>query len=104
MGRLIAYWNPSFGFIGERGEEFMRKKKVKYTDEPIGEAQVIKDFLPSPDKLVLRDETVRVTLALTKKSVDFFKKEAKINHTQYQKMIRNLLDQYTRQYQKNKRS
>lgn len=89
--------------IGERGGKFMRKKKVKYTDEPIGKVNVVEDFLPSPDKLVLKDETVKVTLSLTKESVDFFKKQAKTHHTQYQKMIRNLLDQYAHRYQKKRR-
>lgn len=89
--------------IGERGERFMNKKKIKYTDEPIGEVKVIDDFLPSPAKLVLRDETVKVTLSLTKESVDFFKQEAKANHTQYQKMIRALLDQYTHRHSQKKR-
>ena len=77
-----------------------KKKKVKYTDEPIGDVKVIKDFLPSPGELVLQEEAVKVTLFLTKESVDFFKKEAKNHHTQYQKMIRNLLDRYAHQYQK----
>ena len=84
--------------IGARGEKSMRKKKVKYTDEPIGEVKVIDDFLPPPSDLVLRDETVKVTLSLTKESVDFFKKEAQTHRTQYQKMIRNLLDQYAHQH------
>ena len=81
----------------------MRKKTVKYTDEPIGKVNVVMDFLSSPDELVLKDKTVKVTLSLMKESVDFFKKEAKIHHTQYQKMIRSLLDQYTHQYQKRKK-
>ena len=77
----------------------MKKKKIKYTDEPIGKIKVVKDFLPSPDELVLREETVKVTLSLSKESVIFFKNEAKIHHTQYQKMIRSLLDLYAHQYQ-----
>lgn len=81
----------------------MSKKKIKYTDELIGEVKIIKDFLPPPDKLILRDETVKVTLSLTKESVEFFKDEAKLHHTQYQKMIRNLLDQYRHQYQKKRK-
>ncbi len=81
----------------------MRKKKVKYTDEPIGEVKVIDDFLPPPSDLVLRDETVKVTLSLTKESVDFFKKEAQTHRTQYQKMIRNLLDQYAHQHSTKKK-
>lgn len=81
----------------------MRKKKIKYTDEAIGAVRVVKDFLPPPGQLVLHDETVKVTLSLTKESVDFFKKEARVHHTQYQKMIRYLLDQYAYQYQSKKK-
>ena len=71
------------------------KKKIKYTNEPMGKVRVVADFLPSPEELVLKDETVKVTISLSKASVDFFKKEAKKHHTQYQKMIRRLLDEYT---------
>ncbi len=71
------------------------KEKIKYTDEPIGKVRVLKDFLPSPEELVLKDETVKVTISLSKISIDFFKKEAKKHNTQYQKMIRRLLDEYT---------
>ncbi len=70
------------------------KKKIKYTDEPIGKVRVISDFLPSPEELVLKDQTVKVTISLSKVSVDYFKKEAKKYNTQYQKMIRRLLDEY----------
>ena len=71
------------------------KEKMKYTDEPMGQVRVISDFLPSPEELALKDETVKVTIALSKTSVEFFKKEAKRYNTQYQKMIRRLLDEYT---------
>ena len=70
------------------------KEKIKYTDEHIGEVKVVSDFLPSPEELALKDETIKITIALSKTSVDFFKKEAKKNNTQYQKMIRRLLDEY----------
>lgn len=76
----------------------MNKKTVKYTNEPIGEIRVVADFLPPPDELVMKQETVKVTLSMTKASLDFFKREAKSHHTQYQKMIRCLLDQYTNHY------
>jgi len=71
------------------------KEKIKYTDEPMGKVKVISDFLPSPEELAFKDETVKVTIALSKTSVDFFKNEAKKYNTQYQKMIRRLLDDYT---------
>ncbi|WDN90905.1 hypothetical protein BuS5_03876 [Desulfosarcina sp. BuS5] len=70
------------------------KKKIKYTDEPMGNVRVVSDFLPSPEELALKDETIKVTIALSKASVDFFKKEAQKHNTQYQKMIRRLLDEY----------
>jgi len=68
--------------------------KMKYTNEPIGSPRVVADFLPRPEDLVLQDEGVKVTLALSKRSVDFFKTEAQKNNTQYQRMIRRLLDAY----------
>jgi len=61
----------------------------------MGKVKKAADFLPSPEELVLKDETVKVTIALSKTSIDFFKREAKKHHTQYQKMIRRLLDEYS---------
>jgi len=68
--------------------------KIKYTNEPIGPVEVVSDFLPSPEDLAFREEDVKVTLALSKRSVDFFKSEASKHHAQYQRMIRKLLDAY----------
>ena len=76
-------------------ERVFMKKKITYTNEPMGKVRVVTDFLPSPEELVLKDKTVKVTISLSKTSVDFFKKAAKKNNTQYQKMIRRLLDEYT---------
>jgi predicted DNA binding CopG/RHH family protein len=86
--------------FGERGKESM-KRKTKYTDEPMGDLKVVKDFLPPPDQLVLKEDRVKVTISLSKGSVEFFKKEAKKQRTSYQKMIRRIIDAYTSQYQKN---
>ncbi len=69
-------------------------RKIGYTDEPLGDIEVIADFLPPPAALALREEGVKVTLALSRKSVDFFKSEATKHSTQYQRMIRRLLDAY----------
>ena len=70
------------------------KKKIKYTNEPMEKVKVVADFLPSPEELVFKEETVKVTIALSKKSVVYFKNAAQKYHTQYQKMIRRLLDEY----------
>lgn len=77
------------------------KSKIAYTDEPMGQVRVLKDFLPPPDQLVLNDESVKITISLKKSSVEFFKREAQKNHTSYQKMIRQVIDLYTAHFQKN---
>ena len=61
----------------------------------MGKVRIVSDFLPSPKDLVLRDQTIKVTISLSKASVEFFKEEARKHKTQYQKMIRRLLDEYT---------
>ena len=68
--------------------------KISYTDEPLGKLKVIRDFLPPPENLVLRDEGIKITIALSRRSVEFFKNEARKHNTQYQRMIRRLLDAY----------
>ena len=85
--------------IGEKEGRSM-KSKIKYTDEPMGELRIIKDFLPSPDQLILKEENVKITISLKKSSVDFFKREAQKRRTSYQKMIRRVIDWYASQYQK----
>ncbi len=74
------------------------KRKIAYTDEPLGRLEIVRDFLPAPDQLVLNDEGVKVTLALTRRSVAFFKAEAARRHTSYQRMIRRLVDAYADRY------
>ena len=76
----------------------MKKSKIKYTDEPIGEIEIVEDFLPKPENLVLKEDTAKVTLSLTKSSIDFFKKEAENTIFHYQTMIRALLDRYSSHY------
>jgi hypothetical protein len=85
--------------IGENGGRSM-KNKIGYMDEPMGELRVVEDFLPPPDQLVLKEENVKVTIALRKSSVEFFKKEAQKHRISYQKMIRRVIDWYASQYQK----
>jgi predicted DNA binding CopG/RHH family protein len=75
-------------------------KKMEYTNAPddvakaIESSVVIKDFLPSPDKLVFKEDNIKVTLELSKRSVALFKKYAQKRGVKYQRMIRNLIDQY----------
>lgn len=73
-------------------------RKIKYSDESLGEVEVVEDFLPSPDQLAFQDESVKVTISLSRSSVEFFKARAKEYNTPYQKMIRRLLDSYVERY------
>ena len=67
--------------------------------EAIEQAEVIADFLPAPDQLVLKEDTVKVTLNLNKRSVAFFKEQARENGIPYQSMIRKVLDLYAERFQ-----
>jgi predicted DNA binding CopG/RHH family protein len=69
-------------------------KTIQYSDEAIGEVELIADFLPSPEELALKNNNTKVTISLSTESVAYFKDAAKKHHMQYQKMIRQLLDEY----------
>ncbi|MBU9888681.1 MAG: CopG family transcriptional regulator [Candidatus Omnitrophica bacterium] len=59
----------------------------------------IPDFLPPPEALIVPGEaSEKVTIVLKRSSVDFFRRKAKEHHTKYQRMIREVLDRYARQY------
>ena len=74
------------------------KRTRKYTDEPLGRIQIIKDFLPPPDQLILKDDGVKVTISLSRRSINFFKAHARKSRTSYQRMIRRVLDDYAGHY------
>ena len=86
--------------IGVEVKRFMNKQ-IRYSNEPLGKLEVIDDFLPSPKSLALKEENVKVTIALSKESVEFFKAEADKHHIKYQRMIRQLLDIYVSKQKNN---
>lgn len=75
------------------------KKKINGSDMPIGKLTKINDFLPPPTELAKAEQTQKITIALKKSSIEFFKRAARRNHTKYQRMIRELIDRYATQYQ-----
>ena len=74
------------------------KNKTKYTDETM-KFEIIDDFLPSPAELATKEENIKVTITLSKDSVEFFKEWAEKKHGHYQTMIRKVLDHYVAHYQ-----
>jgi hypothetical protein len=95
----LSFVPSSVPATGEREGEPM-SKRIKYDDGPIGKLRVLPDFLPPPEELAFRDEGVKVTIALSKRSVRFFKREEARHHTQYQRMIRRLLDAYAEHHER----
>jgi len=73
-------------------------RKTTDTNMPVGKLARIKDFLPPPQELAIPEETAKVTIALKKSDIEFFKRQAKLYHTKYQRMIRELVDRYVMQY------
>lgn len=72
--------------------------RMRDREMPIGKLTRVEDILPPPSQLVLGEETTKVTIALSRSSVSFFKREARRHHTKYQRMIREVLDRYTSRY------
>jgi len=72
-------------------------KRIRYSDEPI-KAEVVEDFLPPPEDLVRKEDTVKVTLSLDRSSVQFFKRHARRNGVPYQRMIRRVLQVYAERH------
>ncbi|OGX27975.1 MAG: CopG family transcriptional regulator [Omnitrophica WOR_2 bacterium RIFCSPHIGHO2_02_FULL_48_11] len=77
----------------------IKKKRLVDPDMPVGKLTIIKDFLPPPDQLVFPEETVKVTLSLTKSSLEFFKRQAFRQNIKYQRMIREVVDRYAKKFQ-----
>ena len=69
-------------------------KQIQYSEEPISELKLVSDFLPSPEELAIKKKNTKVTISLSTESVSYFKEVAKKHHMQYQKIIRELLDEY----------
>jgi len=76
----------------------MKRKRKELSREPIGRVKIIEDFLPPPDKLLVKHKPVKITITLSQDSIDFFKQIAHKEHVPYQKLIRALLDRYASQY------
>ena len=82
------------------------KRAAKYSSAPKGiseairNSQLVPDFLPPPEQLVRKEQQVKVTINLSKRSVDFFKQAAANEGVPYQAMIKSLLDRYADRFRK----
>ncbi len=79
----------------------MKKKTYKRTRtdaEPIGKLTRVPDFLPPPAALLVAEDKIKITIAIDKETLDFFKTQSKKNGVKYQKMIREVLKMYALKY------
>jgi len=82
----------------------MNKENKTYIKAPKGisnaifEGEIIKDFLPPPEKLIRKEPKIKITITLNSESVAFFKEHAKRNNVKYQTMINEVLDKYVQRY------
>lgn len=73
-------------------------KTANYTQGPIGDVEVLPDFLPLPRELAFKEDNIKVTLSLSSATINFFKEQAAQHQAKYQRMIRTLLDAYVAQH------
>ncbi len=75
------------------------KKKIHYEENPFGEVKLGKRVfvtgLPSLEEIANAEQTAKITLSLTARSLKFFKNKAEKYNIPYQVMIRRLLDEYS---------
>ena len=80
------------------------KKKTSYSKAPedialaITQSERIADFLPAPEKLLKKENSVKVTVSLSKDSINFLKNKAKKSNGSYQQMLRKIIDLYVSYY------
>ncbi len=73
-----------------------KNTEPNYTDEPMQMGRRVEDFLPPPEELVFRPKGVKMTITLSEESIEYFKQQGERLQTPYQRMIRNLIDEYVR--------
>ena len=73
-------------------------KKIKYSNEKISEIPIVNNFLLKLEYLKFKEDIIKVRLNLSKWRIEFFKKIAQENGSQYQEIIGNLLDMYASHY------
>jgi predicted DNA binding CopG/RHH family protein len=76
----------------------MKKNKTRSADKIVEKSNSFKNLMPSLDKLAQKEDSIKVTLSLTKASVEYFKNEASKREVCYQVMIRNLIDEYVKHF------
>ena len=74
-----------------------KKKTTIYTDETMQLGAEVENFLPSPEELVFKGSPQeKITITIDSETLEFFRAKAKQLKAPYQRMIRNLLQEYVK--------
>ncbi len=76
----------------------MKRRTQRDVNEPVGKLNLVTDFLPPPEMLIPKSDTVKVTIAVDRETLKFFKSSAQKTGLKYQRMIREVLNGYARKY------
>lgn len=75
-----------------------RTTKINDPDQPVGKLMRVADFLPPPEELIPDEEVIKITIAVDKETLQFFKGAAAKTGAKYQRMIREVLKGYAKKY------
>lgn len=80
------------------GRKIVIRKRAKTigSDKAPLNSKIIKEDLSTLKELARLDETEKISIYLSKDSLDYFKKQSIKYDMPYQKMIRQLLDEYVK--------
>lgn len=80
-------------------ENHYEQTPIEYRNDLL-RAKEVADFLPPPELLIPKVETKKITIALSTKSIKFFKEVSEQTHIPYQQLIRKVLDSYAEHHLK----
>ena len=87
--------------IGDKERNSMKSiysNPEKSVMKALDSAVLVEDFLPAPSELVKKSTKEKITISIDSDCINFFKTEAKKNHTKYQTMMNEVLSQYAKHY------
>jgi uncharacterized protein (DUF4415 family) len=70
----------------------------KEIDEALESGEIVKDFIPSPDKLIFKAKKEKITIAIDTRSLEAFRGYAKKHNAKYQTMMNDVLGSYAEKY------
>jgi predicted DNA binding CopG/RHH family protein len=83
------------GIKGGKMNEAIYEDAPRDVMEAIERSEAVEDFLPKPGDLVGKTNKRRVTITLSERSVERFKRFAKKHNAKYQTMISEVVDAYS---------